>query len=141
MGKNIKSVMRKGEVSLYSAFARGAAVALISEVLLLAVASALTTAGVIAERNMAAAAAVCACVSAFAGAVVGGGRAVKLSLPIAVGVGAAEFAVNFLLGLTTAESGGFAVLMPAAFMVGAIAGGILCVFGKTGKKHTRALRV
>ena len=141
MGKNIKSVMRKGEQSLYSAFGRGVAVALIFEALLLALSAALTAAGVIAEKNMAVAAAVCACVSAFAGALVGGRSAAKLSLPIAVCVGAAEFAVNFLLGLTTAESGGFAVLMPAAFMAGAIAGGILCVFGKTGKKRRRAVRV
>ena len=141
MGKTIRNKTRRAEVSIGTAFVKGLIVAHIAELLLLAAAALLTSSGVINQSIMPAAAAVCAALSATVGAASCGKSTPKLSLPLALGVGAAELAVNFLLGLLIGEGCGFTVLMPTAFMAGAAAGGLLGALGKTGKKHTKALRV
>lgn len=141
MGKNIRNKTRRGDTNLGSAFAKGIIAALIAETLLLAAAAALTYSAAVPQGLMPAAAAACAALSAFAGAAFCGKSAPKLSLPLALGVGAAELAVNFLLGLLIGEKGGLNVIMPTAFMAGAAVGGVLSAMGKAGKKRTKPLRV
>jgi len=137
MGKTIRTKTRRREANLGIAFAKGFIAAIASELLLLSAAAAAASAGVIAQSIMHVIAVMCAALSAFTGALVCGKSAPKLSLPLAIGVGAAALAINFLLGLLLEEGGGFTFIMPAAFMAGAAAGGILSVMGKPGKKHAK----
>ena len=140
MGKTIKAKTRRGEADIGTAFVKGFAVSVIAEIILLAVSAAATSAGIIDQGIMPVPAVVSALLSAFAGAIVCGRSAPKLSLPLALGVGAAELAVNFLLGLLIAEGCGFTPVMPAAFMAGAAAGGIISIMGKSGKRRVKTLR-
>ncbi len=133
MQKIIKSKMRRGEKSIAVAFGRGLAVSIASELLLLALAATLTSGGVAAESMMHILAAVCAAVSAFIGAFVCALAAPKLTLPLALGVGAAQFAVNFALGLLFSDGTGFTPLMPMSFMAGAAVSGIMWAL-KKGRK-------
>lgn len=137
MGKTIRTKAHRREANIGTAFAKGFAAAVASELILLAAAAAAASAGITAQSIMNVIAVVCAALSAFAGAVVCGKSAPKLSLPLAIGVGAAALGINFLLGLLLEEGGGFTFLMPTAFMAGAAAGGILSVMGKSRKKHAK----
>ncbi|MDD6188699.1 MAG: YrzE family protein [Clostridiales bacterium] len=129
----MKTRTHRTERTLPKAFRTGLAVAFIVELVLLSVMAALTSAGVIAESAMPVFSVICALLSSFAGSFTGAVRAPKLSLPSAMGVGTAAFAINFALGLMLPGSEGFSASMPAAFMGGAVLAGILSAV-KKGRK-------
>lgn len=133
MQKIMRTKTRRGERSITAAFGRGLAAAVIAELCLLAIAAALTSGGVAAESIMHILAAVCAAVSSFIGAFLCALAAPKLTLPLALGVGAAQFALNFAVGMLLSEGVGFTPLMPAAFVIGAAAAGVLSALKKGGK--------
>lgn len=133
MQKIMRNKTRRGEKSVADAFGRGLIVATVGELCLLAIAAALTSGGVAAENIMHILAAVCAAVSSFAGAFICALAAPNLTLPLALGVGAAQFALNFAIGMLLSEGSGFTPLMPAAFIIGAAAAGVLSAVKKGGK--------
>lgn len=133
MQKIVKAKVRRGERSVADAFGKGFAAALIAQLLLLALGAALTSGGVIPENIMHIVAAVCAAMSSFIGAFICALSAPKLTLPLALGVGAAQLAVNLALGVLLAGGDSLTPLMPAAFIIGAAAAGVLAAV-KTGRK-------
>ena len=133
MQKIMKAKTRRGERSIAEAFLRGLTAALLAQLLLLALAAALTSGGITAESIMHIVAAVCAAVSSFIGAFVCAVSAPKLTLPLAIGSGVAQLAVNFALGMLLSGGDGFTPLMPAAFIIGAVAAGVLAAV-KTSRK-------
>ena len=133
MQKIMKNKMRRTDGSIADAFGRGMVVSAASELILLAIAASLTSCGIAAESMMHIFAALCAAVSSFIGAFICALAAHKLTLPLALGVGAAQFAVNFVLGILFSDDIGFTALMPASFMAGAAAAGVLSAM-KKGRK-------
>jgi len=133
MQKIVKAKTRRGERTIAEAFGKGLAAALIVQLLLLALVAALTSGGVIPESAMCITAAVCAALSSFVGAFICAASTPKLTLPLALAVGAAQLAVNFALGTLLTGGDGFTPLMPAAFIIGAAAAGVLSAV-KTGRK-------
>ncbi len=119
--------------SLPTAFAAGLAAALAGEAAILAVLALLSRSGSIAEDAMPLFAALGALLGSFLGSFVAGVQAPKLSLPIALGVGAALFVINLAIGTLLPESGGFSFAMPAAYMGGALIAGVLSAVKKGGK--------
>lgn len=133
MRSNLKAKTRREERTLLMAFGTGLAAAVIAEIVFLALLALLTSSGTIAESAMPVFAAICAMLSSFAGSFIGALGAPKLSLPIALGVGAAVFAVNFAIGMLLPAGEGLTVSMPAAFIGGAVLAGILAAVKKGGK--------
>lgn len=133
MQKIMKAKTRRGEKSIIAAFGRGLAFSVIAQLLLIAVAAAFTSGGIAAESIMHIMAAACAAISSFIGAFICALSAPKLALPLALGVGVVQLAVNFALGILLAGSMEIDPLMPAAFIVGAAAAGVLSA-AKKGRK-------
>ena len=129
----VKAKLRRGERSAASAFGVGIAGGFTAELLLLLIASALTSGGVIAEGSAYTAAVICAVLSSFVGSLLGAMIVPKLVLPAALGVGAALCAVNFALGMLLADGAGFSAVMPAAFIGGAVLAGVVGAVKKGGK--------
>ncbi|MBR6654731.1 MAG: DUF3792 family protein [Oscillospiraceae bacterium] len=133
MQKIMKAKTRRGERSIAEAFGKGLFSALIAQLLLLALGAALMSGGVIPESVMHIMAAVCAALSSFVGAFICASSAPKLTLPLAMAVGAAQLALNFALGMLLAGGDGFTPLIPAAFIIGSVAAGVISAV-KTGRK-------
>lgn len=129
----MKTRTHRVERSLPMAFAAGLAAASISELALLAILAALTSSGAIAESSMQLFSVICALLSSFAGAFAGALGAPRLSLPLALGVGAAVLAINLAVGTLLPGDEGFSAVMPAAFMGGAVLAGVLAAVKKGGK--------